>query len=228
MTTAAIPPKGEPPRFVENAALLPLGSSLGVGSAKRAIDVVGAGLLVFTLAPLLVLLAVLVRCEGPGPILFRQQRVGQGGRLIHIYKFRSMVLDAEACLAELHSRNEMVDGPLFKLRADPRVTKVGHWMRRFSLDELPQLFNVLAGSMSLVGPRPALPSEVERYSARVKRRLWVTPGLTGLWQVGGRSDLPWDEGLELDLQYVERASVVLDLWILLRTIPAVLFGRGAY
>jgi lipopolysaccharide/colanic/teichoic acid biosynthesis glycosyltransferase len=144
-----------------------------------------------------------------------------------MYKFRSMVVDADVRLDGLQAVNE-VDGPLFKLRADPRVTEVGGWLRRWSLDELPQLLNVLTGSMSLVGPRPPLPQEVARYDSSVSRRLLVKPGLTGLWQVSGRSDLPWDEAVRLDLRYVENWSLTTDFRILWRTARAVLGRTGAY
>ncbi|QYJ02988.1 sugar transferase [Nocardioides panacisoli] len=195
---------------------------------KRGLDVSVAWTLLVGLAPLLVLIAALVRLDTRGPALFRQERIGQGGRRIRVYKFRSMVADAERMRAPLESHNEVAAGPLFKMRRDPRITRVGRWLRRTSLDELPQLINVARGSMSLVGPRPALPHEVEQYPADVHRRLWVKPGMTGLWQVSGRSDLPWEEAIALDLHYVEHQSIGLDLSVLARTVPAVVKGRGAY
>lgn len=177
--------------------------------------------------PVLLGIALAVRLSSPGPVLYRQQRVGLGGQLYTMYKFRSMVVDAEARLAALQAANEG-DGLLFKIRHDPRVTPIGRWLRRFSLDELPQLLNVLGGTMSLVGPRPPLPTEVERYDSSVRRRLLVRPGLTGLWQISGRSDLSWDDSVRLDLRYVENWSLALDLLILWKTAAAVLGRRGAY
>jgi lipopolysaccharide/colanic/teichoic acid biosynthesis glycosyltransferase len=160
-------------------------------------------------------------------VLFRQTRVGANGEHYTIFKFRSMVADADARLQELLAHNEG-SGLLFKMRHDPRVTPVGRWLRRFSLDELPQLLNVLTGSMSLVGPRPPLPHEVERYDTSIRRRLLVKPGLTGLWQISGRSDLSWEESVRLDLRYVENWSLALDLLILWKTASAVVHSRGAY
>jgi len=171
--------------------------------------------------------AVAVRLDSAGPVLFRQLRVGRYGREFQIYKFRTMHVDAERRLAELRHLNEQ-DGVLFKIRDDPRVTRVGRHLRRLSLDELPQLFNVLGGTMSLVGPRPPLQREVAAYPADARRRLAVRPGMTGLWQVSGRSDLPWEEAVRLDLHYVENWSLTLDLVILLRTLTAVWRGAGAY
>ena len=194
---------------------------------KDLVDRVGALLLLVAFGPLLLAVALCVRCTSRGPVLFRQVRVGRDGRHFRIYKFRSMYVDAEARLAELRHLNEQ-DGVLFKIRDDPRVTRVGGWLRRFSLDELPQLLNVLLGQMSLVGPRPPLPSEVAAYADDVRRRLAVKPGMTGLWQVSGRSDLPWEEAVRLDLRYVENWSLSLDLVILLRTMTAVLRSSGAY
>ncbi len=159
---------------------------------------------------------------------FRQRRVGRLGRRFAMLKFRTMVVDAEARLAELTATNESAGGMLFKMRDDPRVTRVGRVLRRWSLDELPQLINVVKGEMSLVGPRPPLPSEVERYSSDVHRRLLVTPGLTGLWQVSGRSGLSWDESVQLDLYYVENWSPALDFVILWKTFFAVIKRSGAY
>lgn len=179
------------------------------------------------LAPLLALIAVAVRLDSPGPVLFRQVRVGQGGREFGVFKFRTMVVDADAMLAGLTARNES-DGLLFKMRDDPRVTRVGRLLRKWSLDELPQLANVLIGDMSLVGPRPPLPSEVARYDGDVARRLLVKPGMTGLWQVSGRSDLSWEDGIRLDLYYVENWSLAADLTILWKTFGAVVRSRGAY
>lgn len=179
------------------------------------------------LAPLLALIALAIRVDSRGPVLFRQVRVGQGGREFGVFKFRTMVVNADAMLAELTVRNES-DGLLFKMRDDPRVTRVGRLLRKWSLDELPQLANVLIGHMSLVGPRPPLPSEVARYDGDVARRLLVKPGMTGLWQVSGRSDLSWEDGIRLDLYYVENWSLAADLTILWKTFGAVVNSRGAY
>ena len=194
---------------------------------KELFDRLGALVMLLLFGPLLLLVALSVRATSPGPVLFRQVRVGRDGRRFRIFKFRSMYVDAEARLAELRHLNEH-DGVLFKIRDDPRVTRVGHWLRRLSLDELPQLLNVLLGQMSLVGPRPPLPSEVAAYADDVRRRLAVKPGMTGLWQVSGRSDLPWEEAVRLDLRYVENWSLSLDLVILLRTMTAVVRSSGAY
>ncbi len=162
-----------------------------------------------------------------GPVLFTQTRVGKDGRQFKIYKFRTMVVNAEKLLAELRAQNDL-DGVLFKMRRDPRITVVGGWLRKWSLDELPQLFNVMLGEMSLVGPRPALPDEAARYAEHVRRRLVVRPGLTGLWQVSGRSDLSWEESVRLDLRYVENWSFTLDLQILWKTFSVIFRGSGAY
>jgi exopolysaccharide biosynthesis polyprenyl glycosylphosphotransferase len=194
---------------------------------KELVDRVGATLLLLALAPALLALAVLIRADSAGPVLFRQVRVGRDGREFVILKFRTMYLDAEARRAELGHLNEC-DGALFKMRNDPRVTGVGRWLRRLSLDELPQLCNVVSGQMSLVGPRPPLPQEVAAYPDDALRRLAVKPGLTGLWQVSGRSDLPWEEAVRLDLRYVENWSLSLDMVILLRTLTAVARASGAY
>jgi exopolysaccharide biosynthesis polyprenyl glycosylphosphotransferase len=194
---------------------------------KRAVDFVGA-LLGLTLgAPFLGLIALAIRLDSPGPIIFHQTRVGAGGRPFEIYKFRSMREGAEDELGELSEWNE-ADGPLFKMRDDPRLTWVGRFLRRTSLDELPQMWNVLWGEMSAVGPRPALPSEVSDYREWHKKRLQVRPGMTGLWQVSGRSLLTFDEGVLLDVYYIENWSLWLDFKIMMRTVPQVLFGNGAY
>jgi exopolysaccharide biosynthesis polyprenyl glycosylphosphotransferase len=179
------------------------------------------------LSPILAVLAVAIRVSDRGPALFTQVRVGKDGRVFRIYKFRTMVVDAEARRAQLLASNDF-DGVLFKLHKDPRVTVIGAHLRRWSIDELPQLLNVLFGHMSLVGPRPALPDEAERYAAHVRRRLVVKPGLTGLWQVNGRSDLSWDESVRLDLRYVENWSFALDLQVLWKTISVLARGSGAY
>lgn len=195
--------------------------------AKRLFDVVVSGILILLAAPLMAVLAVFVKLDSRGPILFRQERVGIEGAHFGMLKFRSMVVDAEQRLAELAHRNEG-NGVLFKIRNDPRVTRVGGFLRKYSLDELPQLFNIFAGSMSLVGPRPPLPHEVEAYEHDVRRRLLVKPGLTGLWQVSGRSNLSWQDSVRLDLYYVENWSLAGDLVIILRTVRAVFNSTGAY
>ncbi|WP_369258294.1 sugar transferase [Geodermatophilus amargosae] len=194
---------------------------------KGGVDRATAALALVFLTPVLLVIALAVRLDSPGPVLYRQERVGVNGRGFTILKFRSMAVDADRRLAELLDRNEG-DGLLFKMRRDPRVTRVGRWLRRFSLDELPQLLNVLGGSMSLVGPRPPLPAEVERYDSSVSRRLLVRPGLTGLWQISGRSDLSWEEAVRLDLRYVENWSLALDALILVKTVRAVVSSSGAY
>ena len=194
---------------------------------KRGIDIVLGGLAFLLLSPVIGLVALAVRLDSPGPLLFRQTRIGVAGEPFTMYKFRSMVVDAEARLTDLAAGNEGA-GLLFKMRDDPRVTRVGSFLRRYSLDELPQLFNVLNGTMSLIGPRPPLPREVAAYEGRVNRRLLIKPGITGLWQVSGRSNLSWEESVKLDLYYVENWSVTTDFIILLKTVRAVLKRDGAY
>jgi exopolysaccharide biosynthesis polyprenyl glycosylphosphotransferase len=194
---------------------------------KEAQDRFLAFLFALALSPFLLGIAIAVKVTSRGPVLFRQKRVGLRGKEFRVLKFRSMRVDAEKLLPELAERNE-ADGVLFKIRNDPRVTKVGRWLRLYSLDELPQLFNVLRGDMALVGPRPPLPAEVERYDVDVHRRFLVKPGITGLWQVGGRSDLSWEDSVRLDLHYVENWSFVLDLQILWKTAFSVFARRGAY
>ena len=194
---------------------------------KDLFDRGAAALALVFLSPVMIAVALAVRLSDPGPALFTQIRVGKDGRPFKIYKFRTMVIDAEARLAELRTKNEH-DGVLFKMRRDPRVTALGGRLRKWSLDELPQLFNVLLGEMSLVGPRPALPEEAQLYADHVHRRLAVKPGLTGLWQVSGRSDLSWEESVRLDLRYVENWSLALDLQILWKTVAVLARGSGAY
>ncbi|WP_426763935.1 sugar transferase [Pseudarthrobacter sp. 1G09] len=195
--------------------------------AKRLFDVLAACVLLTVALPVMVVVSLLIRLDSKGPILFRQERVGIEGKPFHMLKFRSMGVDAEEILAELIQMNEG-SGPLFKIKNDPRVTRIGGFLRRLSLDELPQLVNVLSGSMSLVGPRPPLPQEVEAYESDVRRRLLVKPGLTGLWQVSGRSNLSWQDSVRLDLYYVENWSLAGDLVIILRTVRAVFRSTGAY
>ena len=195
---------------------------------KELLDRSFAAALLLLLALPMLLIALIVRLDSSGTALFRQQRVGRYGDHFTMFKFRTMRPDSEALRAELEHLNQNSDGLLFKVKEDPRITRVGAFLRRSSLDELPQLLNVVRGHMSLVGPRPPLPEEVDGYPAEVKRRLLVKPGLTGLWQVSGRSDLPWDEAVRLDLAYVDNWSTSLDLTILARTASVVVRGTGAY
>jgi len=194
---------------------------------KRTIDLLLTAIAAVVTLPLMGLIALAIRLDSPGPIIYQQIRVGKQGNSFACYKFRSMVHDAEQRRHEIAELNE-ASGPLFKVRNDPRQTRVGRFIRRFSLDELPQLYNVLRGEMSVVGPRPNLPREVAEYQEWHKKRLAASPGITGLWQVSGRSDLTFDEMVLLDIYYVENWSIALDLHILLRSIPAVLRARGAY
>ncbi|MBA3530408.1 MAG: undecaprenyl-phosphate glucose phosphotransferase [Ardenticatenales bacterium] len=194
---------------------------------KRLTDLTATTLIMLVGVPLMLLIALAIRLDSPGSILFKQTRVGRGGRLFTLYKFRSMRVGAEREVQKLVAKNE-ADGPLFKIRNDPRVTRVGAFIRKTSLDELPQFWNVLKGDMSLIGPRPALPSEVAQYQEWHRKRLEAAPGLTGLWQVSGRSDVTFDEMMLLDIYYTEQWSPMLDTMILLKTIPTVLFQRGAY
>ncbi len=194
---------------------------------KTATDWIGALLFIVVLAPVLIGVALAVRFSSNGGVFYRQTRVGRNGETFRLYKFRTMYVGADKDVAQLAALNEG-SGPLFKMRDDPRVTRVGKFLRRYSLDELPQLFNVLRGDMSLVGPRPPLPSEVSEYEQKVRRRLLVKPGLTGLWQVEGRSDLSWEESVRLDVYYVENWTVFGDFIILAKTARAVLSGQGAY
>ncbi|MDR7278841.1 sugar transferase [Catenuloplanes atrovinosus] len=194
---------------------------------KELIDRSIALLATLVALPVMIAIALAIKIDSRGPVIFRQTRVGLDSREFGVFKFRTMVTNADALLAELKAKNE-TDGLMFKMRNDPRVTRVGRFLRKWSLDELPQLFNVLLGHMSLVGPRPPLPSEVARYDGDLARRLLVKPGMTGLWQVSGRSDLSWEDGVRLDLFYVENWSLAADLTILWKTVGAVIRSRGAY
>lgn len=195
---------------------------------KRAMDIglAAAGLLV--LAPFFLVLAILIRLDSRGPVLFCQPRVGKEGKHFPCWKFRSMIVDADKRKAELLEDNEMSGGTTFKMKRDPRITRVGRFIRKASIDELPQLWNVLVGDMSLVGPRPPVPSEVAQYSDFEKGRLAVKPGITCIWQVSGRSDIPFAEQVLLDLEYIRTRNLWLDAVLLFKTLPAVLLARGAY
>jgi exopolysaccharide biosynthesis polyprenyl glycosylphosphotransferase len=194
---------------------------------KRSIDLVFSALVLILTAPLMGLIALMIKLESPGPVLFRQERVGRNSRRFTVYKFRSMIEGAEYQQEALQEFNE-AEGPLFKIKRDPRMTRVGRFLRKLSLDELPQFYNVLSGEMSLIGPRPPLPAEVKQYQEWHKRRLEVMPGITGLSQISGRSTLTFDETALLDIYYVENWSLGLDTKTLLQTIPKVIFGNGAY
>ena len=196
-------------------------------ASKRILDFAIALISVIVLSPVLLVIAIAIKLDSKGPVFFKQERLGKGTRRFTMIKFRSMYLDGDARIGELSALNEAT-GPLFKMRRDPRITRAGRILRRTSLDELPQLFNVLGGTMSIVGPRPPLPRELNGFDDIQRARLRVLPGLTGLWQVSGRSDLPWEEAVRLDLQYVENWSLALDLAILFRTASVVLRRRGAY
>lgn len=196
-------------------------------SLKRTLDVAVASAAMLGTAPIMLGTALAIKLDSPGPILFKQIRVGKWGETFGCYKFRSMYIDAEARLKELAAQNE-ADGPIFKMKSDPRITRVGRIIRKLSIDELPQLFNVLKGEMSLVGPRPALPHEVAQYTYDQFRRLNAIPGITGLQQVSGRSDIDFKRWVELDIEYITEQSLLKDIEILLKTIPTVLFSKGAY
>lgn len=196
-------------------------------AGKRLIDLAAAAAGLLLLSPVIALIAVAIKLDSPGPVIYRSKRVGEGGRIFRFFKFRSMVQNAEALRASLAHLNE-VEGPVFKIQRDPRATRVGAWLRRTSIDELPQLWNVLIGDMSLVGPRPPIPEEVVQYEPWQVRRLSVRPGITCLWQVSGRSGVSFDEWMRMDMEYVDTRSFRTDLSILLRTIPAVLSRRGAF
>jgi exopolysaccharide biosynthesis polyprenyl glycosylphosphotransferase len=206
---------------------LPPADTLYLRYGKRALDVAGALIALVATAPLMLVMAVIIKLESRGPVLYKSQRVGRGGRPFTFYKLRSMQVGAEARRAAFAHLNEC-DGPVFKISNDPRVTRVGRFMRRTSIDEIPQFLNVLKGEMSMVGPRPPIPGEVAHYEPWQLKRLSVRPGLTCLWQISGRSRIGFDEWMRLDLQYIRRQSFWMDLKILLRTIPAVLSRDGAY
>lgn len=194
---------------------------------KRFIDIVAALLLFILFLPIIPVVGILIKLDSPGPVLFKQKRIGKNGKEFDFYKFRSMIDDAEAVIRTLRPLSKD-NGPIFKLKDDPRVTPVGRFLRRSSLDELPQLLNVLKGDMSIVGPRPNLPSEVSHYLSWQKRRLDVTPGITCFWQIAGRSHIGFQEWMRLDLEYIRKRSMLTDLKIMIKTIPAVIARKGAY
>jgi lipopolysaccharide/colanic/teichoic acid biosynthesis glycosyltransferase len=202
-----------------------VGGSLAL---KRSLDIFVAALALLALSPLLLTVAVLIKLEDSGPFTFRQMRVGLRGRLFAMWKFRSMAPDSDKRKEALLKQNEMQGGVTFKMKNDPRITRIGKWIRKFSIDEMPQLWNVLHGEMSLVGPRPPVPREVAQYTVEDRQRLLVKPGLTCFWQVGGRSDIDFAGQVRLDLEYIKSESLWLDLKLLVLTVPAVLLGKGAY
>ncbi len=195
--------------------------------AKRVFDVVAAAMALLLVSPILAVAALAIKVTSPGPVVFRQKRVGRDGALFNVLKLRTMVVDAEARLDSLRELNE-ASGPVFKIRNDPRITRVGRILRKFSIDEFPQLWNVLRGEMSLVGPRPALPAEMETWTSDLHERLRVRPGITGMWQVNGRTDTSGSDYVRLDLYYVDNWSLLIDLIVMAKTVPAVISGRGAY
>ena len=197
-------------------------------AVKRLADIAVSGFGMLLLSPLFLAIALAVKASSPGPVFFTQVRVGRYGRHFNFYKFRSMRQNAEQQKEGLLAQNESKDGVIFKMKDDPRITRVGKFLRRTSLDELPQLWNVFIGDMSLVGPRPPVPSEVEKYTLEDRKRLDVIPGLTCLWQIKGRSDIPFKEQVRLDKEYILASSVWKDIVILLKTIPAIIGGKGAY
>ena len=194
---------------------------------KRMVDIVASAFFLVVFSPILLVTAIAVLTTSPGPVIFKQDRIGKDGRAFEFYKFRSMRATAESERVKLLSHNEK-NGPIFKIEEDPRITRVGRFIRRTSIDELPQIWNVLRGDMSLVGPRPPLPVEVAEYSAWERQRLTVRPGVTGIWQVSGRSDIDFETWVAMDVEYIEEWSPSLDTSLMVRTIPAVLSGRGAY
>jgi lipopolysaccharide/colanic/teichoic acid biosynthesis glycosyltransferase len=199
----------------------------GAGIVKRGLDVLGGGAALLLLSPILIAAAVLVRLDG-GPVIFAQTRVGRHGRVFKMFKFRSMRTDAEKRLAELLAANKHEGGVTFKIKNDPRVTRIGRWLRRYSIDELPQFYNVLIGDMSLVGPRPPVPREVELYTLADRRRLFVKPGITCIWQISGRAEIDFPGQVLLDVGYIESQSLGKDIKILAGTPKAIVFGPGAY
>jgi lipopolysaccharide/colanic/teichoic acid biosynthesis glycosyltransferase len=200
----------------------------GAALLKRSVDIIAAAFFLVALSPLFAVVALIIKLTDGGPVLYRQTRVGRWGREFPFPKFRSMVMNSDKLRQELLKANDHGNGITFKMKRDPRITPIGRFIRKFSIDEIPQLWCVLKGDMSLVGPRPPIPSEVARYTLRDRRRLDVIPGLTCIWQVSGRSDIPFDRQVEMDIEYIESQSLWFDIVLLLRTVPAVLLGKGAY
>lgn len=196
-------------------------------AAKRAMDIICSAIALILLSPLFIITAIAIKSDG-GPAFFTQTRIGKNGVPFKMYKFRSMCVGAEKMLDSLLKYNDLATGPAFKMIKDPRVTKVGHFIRKYSIDELPQLLNIIKGDMSIVGPRPPLPREVEQYTDYQRQRLMVTPGLTCYWQTYGRSDIPFDTWVQMDLEYIRKRSLWVDIKLILRTIYTVIFKRGAY
>lgn len=196
-------------------------------SMKRLFDIVAATCGIVILSPLMIIIAVLIKAEDHGPVFYKQVRVGKNGKTFKMYKFRSMFVNADKMLDKLKEQND-VDGPMFKMKDDPRVTKIGHFIRKHSLDELPQFLNVLKGDMSLVGPRPPLPSEVEEYSEYDKQRLFVIPGCTGLWQATERNEVGFTEMVQLDIEYIQKANLFFDLWIIWKTVEVIIKPNSSY
>lgn len=204
-------------------------SSLGsVLAIKRVVDILLSGFALLLGLPFLAVVALLVYLDDPGPVFYTQTRVGRDGRLFPFYKFRSMRVGADKLKDQLIQQNESKDGVIFKMKNDPRITRVGKYLRRFSIDEAPQILNVFLGDLSIVGPRPPVPREVALYSLEDRKRLHVKPGLTCFWQIQGRSDIPFKDQVRLDLQYISSHSLWMDIWIIIKTVPAVLLGKGAY
>jgi len=195
---------------------------------KRCFDTIASAILFVLFTPLYLFTALCIYIESPGPVIYKQIRVGLNGKHFYFYKFRSMVMNADKLKDNLIKENESEDGVIFKMKDDPRITRTGKIIRKLSIDELPQLYNVLIGDMSLVGPRPPLPREVAEYTMEERKRLHVIPGITCIWQVSGRSDIPFNEQVQLDKEYIKSKSIIKDIWILVMTIPAVITGKGAY
>ena len=195
---------------------------------KRVLDIALSATAILMASPIFIIVAICIYVENPGPIFYTQTRVGLNGRTFPFYKFRSMVMGADKMKDELLDQNESGDGVIFKMKNDPRITRIGRFIRRFSIDEMPQFLNVFIGDLSIVGPRPPVPREVAEYTLEDRKRLHVKPGLTCFWQIQGRSEIPFDEQVRLDLQYIRSSGPLSDLVIMLKTVPAVLFGKGAY
>lgn len=202
-------------------------SRKGYFFVKRLFDVILSIIGLILLSPVMIIVAYKIKREDGGPIFFKQVRVGKNGQHFEMYKFRSMIVNADQLLGKLKDKNE-VDGAMFKMKHDPRITKIGHFIRKHSLDELPQLMNVLKGDMSLVGPRPSLPSEVSKYSDYDKQRLYIIPGCTGLWQATERNDVGFDEMVRLDIEYIQRSSIKFDMWIIFKTVEIIFKPNGSY